>query len=115
LADPVERLVGRIVFCAMSIRESSASFTASSFGKACATSGLRTTMLDDSSKRFVYLPRTRPPGKSARLYSGRSSSLSISLSFFIEFSFSFARFTSAYKSNSFSFLGMGHHEESISC
>jgi hypothetical protein len=33
LADPVERL-GRVVFCAISIRDRSALFTASSFGKA---------------------------------------------------------------------------------
>src|SRR5271157_5756933 len=67
LADPVERLVGRVVFCAMLISERRALFTASPFGKARATSGSRTTMLDDSFNRFAYFPRTRPPGKSERL------------------------------------------------
>ena len=51
-------------------------------GKRSATSGLRTMTLDGSFRRLAYFPLTRPPGKSARLYSARSSSSSISLSFF---------------------------------
>jgi hypothetical protein len=97
--DPVERLVVRVAFLAKSIRERSALLTASSFGNTCATSGFRTIILDDSFIRFAYLPRTKPPGKSERLYSSRNSSLSDSVFFFIEFSLSFARPTSAYNSN----------------
>ena len=68
---PVERLVRRVVFCASSINDKRALFTASSFGKASATSGLSITMFDDSRTRFAYLPRTKPSGKSDRLYSAR--------------------------------------------
>ena len=75
-ALPVERLVGRVVFCARSINDKRALFTASSFGKAWATSALSTTMFDDSRTRFAYLPRTKPSGKSDGLYSERNSSRS---------------------------------------
>ena len=114
LGDPVECLVGRIVLWAISMSERRALFTASSLGNASATSGLRTMTFDDSFKRFTYLPRTRPPGKSERLYSGRSSPLSVSLSFFIEFSFSFARLASAYDSNVFAFFSVRHHHQPTS-
>lgn len=81
----------------------------SSLGNALATSGLRTTILEDSFNRFAYLPRIRPPGKSERLYSARNSSLSGFLSFFIEFFFSFARFAGTYNSNCLISLGVRHH------
>jgi hypothetical protein len=64
LAGPVNRLVGRVVLFAISINERRALLTASSFGNALATSGLRTMTLDDSFRRFVYLPRTKAAGKS---------------------------------------------------
>src|SRR3972149_9924089 len=51
-AFPVERLVRRVVFCASSINDKRALFTASSFGKASATSGLSITMFDDSRTRL---------------------------------------------------------------
>ncbi|MBI5583107.1 MAG: hypothetical protein HY892_04735 [Deltaproteobacteria bacterium] len=80
-----ERLAGRVDFRARSISELSALFTASSFGNTLATSGLRTMIFEDSFKRFEYFPRTNPPGKSDRRYSGRSSSWRSFLSFFIVF------------------------------
>jgi len=112
--DPVERLVGRVDFRARSISEIRASLTASSFGNTFATSGLRTMIFDSSFKRFEYLPRTRPPGKSDRLYSGRSSSLSFFLSFFIEFSFSFACVASGNDSNVFALFGVRYHQKPTS-
>jgi len=66
-------------------------------------------MLDDSRKRFAYLPRTNPAGKSDRLYSVRNSSLLIWLVFFIYLSLSFARNTSTNDSNCFTFIGMHYH------
>jgi len=63
LLRPVERFVRRVVFCATSISERRALFTASSLGNASATSGLRTTTFDDLRKRLAYFPRTKPPGK----------------------------------------------------
>ncbi len=109
--DPVERLVGRVDFRARSISEIRASLTASSFGNTFATSGLRTMIFDSSFIRFEYLPRTRPRGKSDRLYSGRSSSLTIFLSFFIEFLFSFACFTSGNDSNVLALFGVSYHQK----
>lgn len=112
MADLVERRVGRVVvFRAISMSERRALLTASSFGKAWNTFGLRTMTFDDSFMRSAYLPRTRPPGKSDRLYFARSSSLSGSLFFFINFSFSSARFTGAYNSNCVPFLGVRYHKK----
>src|SRR4030043_1862497 len=107
-ARPVERLVRRVVFCATSISERRALFTASSLGNASATLGLRTTIFDDLRKRLAYFPRTKPPGKSDNLYSARNSSLFVCLALFIYLSLSFARQASTYDSNRFIFLSMGH-------
>ncbi len=109
--DPVERLVGRVVFRARSIRERSALLTASPFGNTRATSGVRTMILEASFIRFAYFPRTSPPGKSERLYSGRNSSFLDFLSFFIKFQFSLTRFASAYNSNFFVFFSMRYHQK----
>jgi hypothetical protein len=58
---------------ATSISDRRATFTADSLGKTSATSGRSTTTFDDACERAWYLPRFSLP-KSARLYSGRSSS-----------------------------------------
>jgi len=55
-ACPVERLDRRVVFCATSISERSALFTASSLGNASATSGLRTTILNALMEQKEYAP-----------------------------------------------------------
>jgi len=87
-------------------------FTASSFGKASATSGLSTTIFDDSRSRLIYLPRTKDPEKSERLYSTRNSSFLVFLAFFINFSFSFAREASADNANRITLLGVSDYQQS---
>jgi hypothetical protein len=52
-------------------------------------SGSKTTTLVASVTRAAYLPQTSSP-KSERLYSGRSSSTDLDLTFFIDFPFSFS-------------------------
>ncbi len=82
------------------------SLTACSLGNALATYGLSTTTFDDSRSRFAYFPRTRGPEKSDLLYSGRNSSLSVCLGFFIYLSLSFARLAGAYDPNGLASHGM---------
>ncbi len=92
--------------------ERRALFTASSFGNTSATSGLSTTIFDDLRSRSAYFPRTKPSGKSERSYSGRKSSLSIWLFFFIDLSLSFARNERADDSKSVIFFSVSHYRQS---
>jgi hypothetical protein len=75
----------RVLVLANSSNPRSASLTALVFGNASAISGSSTTMLEASLSRAAYLPRTIGP-KSSRRYSGRKSSFSKSVFFFIELS-----------------------------
>lgn len=83
----VECFLGSVAFRASSISDRRALFTASSFGNASATSGLSTIIFDDSRIRPAYFPRTKPAGKSDRLYSLRNSSLSGKIDFILGYFF----------------------------
>lgn len=77
------RLLAMRAFLAARRTAPRASFTASLVGNASAISGSRRTMFELSANRAAYLPRTKPFGKSERLYSRRSLSVPDDLAFFI--------------------------------
>lgn len=101
------RTAARFATCRMAC---SASFTAALLGKAVATSGSRTTMFEAEATLAAYLPRTRPPGKSERVYSLRSVSL-VELTFLIEFPFRFGARTSTDDPDALAFVRMQKHQE----
>ncbi len=69
-------------------------------------------MLDETAARAAYFPLTNPPGKSERLYSLRSVSLTVELTFFIEFPFGVCARTSTDKFDRIFRVCVGNRKES---
>src|SRR6185312_13784634 len=89
-----------------------ASLTASLVGNAWAISGSRTTTFDPSDcRREAYLPRTKPFGKSERLYSRRNSLPLDRLLFLIKLSFRPRSAPGTNDADSISPFSMGYHQQ----
>lgn len=97
---------------APAINDRRASFTAASLGKAAATSGARTTMLESAFMRAAYRPRVRPAGKSSAWYPALSSSRPARLTFFVESPLRPSRYTSADDPHDVASLRVRHDEQS---
>src|SRR2546425_6572951 len=88
----------------------SASLTASSEGKAAATSGSSKTKLLPLRSRATYLPRT-PPFIDAKSYSGRRSLSLCRFALFIELSLAPRRSTGADDADGVGSLRVGHNQD----